>query len=63
VIAGAKESVATQRVYIPAHRKGLRAGQLVRGRLNVTYENLKEALLVTVDGVKDFVDENRRHFT
>jgi exoribonuclease R len=34
---------------------------LVRGRLNVTYENAREAY-VTANGVKYFVDENRRHF-
>jgi hypothetical protein len=63
VTTGDKESVDTQTEYLSADQieKGLRAGQLVRGRLNVTYENAKEAF-VTADGVKYFVDENRRHF-
>jgi hypothetical protein len=58
-----KEAVDTQTEYLSADQieKGLRAGQLVQGRLNVTYENSKEAF-VTADGVKYFVDENRRHF-
>jgi hypothetical protein len=63
VTAGDSETVDTQREYLSADQieKGLRAGQLVRGRLNVTYENAKEAF-VTAGGVKYFVDDNHRHF-
>jgi hypothetical protein len=63
VTTGDKETVDTQMEYLSADEieNGLRAGQLVRGRLNVTYENAKEAF-VTADGVKYFIDENRRHF-
>jgi len=41
-------------------QKGLRAGQLVRARLDITKENVKEAF-VSVDGSRYFVDGNRRH--
>jgi exoribonuclease R len=63
VTTGDKEAIDTQTEYLSADQieKGLRAGQLLRGRLNVTFENAKEAF-VTADGVKYFVDENRRHF-
>jgi hypothetical protein len=57
------ENIDTQREYLSADhtQNGLRTAQLVRGRLDVTRENPREAF-VTVDGVKYFVDDNRRHF-
>lgn len=42
-------------------QKGLRTGDLIRGRFDVTKENVREAF-VSAEGTKHFVDGTRRHF-